>query len=125
MKKTTAPAMSAKPTTPPTTPPAIAPVNVLLLCNPLLPEPKEGETVIVSVAECVAKLEIEPVGIVDDAVNSGVSTTNFQIRGVGMFKRLTSICLSSNYAEIIGDRHVQECPVGNSCPGWYVFWISR
>ena len=118
MKKTTAPAMSAKPTTPPTTPPVIAPVNVLLLCDPLLPEPKEGETVTVSVAEV-------PVGIVDNAVDSGASTTNFQIRRVGMFERLTSICLSSNYAEIIGGCHIQECPVGNSCPRWYAFWISR
>ena len=104
--KTTAPAMSAKPTTPPTTPPAIAPANVLLLCGPLLPEPKEGETVTVSVAECVAELEIVPVGTVDDAVNSGVSTTNFQIRRVGMFGRLTSICQSSSCVECIGDRHI-------------------
>ena len=79
MKKATAPAMSAKPTTPPTTPPAIAPA--LLLCEPLLPEFKGIRPVSVGSAE----LEMVPVGIVDDAVTSGVSTTNFQIRRVGTF----------------------------------------
>ena len=93
MKKTTAPAMSVKPTTPPTAPPAIAPVS--LLCELLLPELEEGGAVLVVVV-CVAEPEIVLVGIVDDAVNSGVSTTNFWIRRDGMFERLTSICLSSN-----------------------------
>ena len=117
MKKTTAPAMSAKPTTPP----AIAPVNVLLLCDPPLPEPECGEAVTVIVAE----LEMVTVGVADDAVASGVSMTNFQIRRVGMFERLTSNFLSSGCVECIADRHIQVCPFGNSCPRWYAFWISR
>ena len=129
MKKTTAPEMSAKPTTPPTTPPAIAPANVLLLCEPL-PGPKEGVTVLSDaeleiVTVSVAELEIVTVGtIVDGALDSGVSMTNFQIRRVGMFERLTSICQSNSCVECIGDRHIQECPVGNSCFRWYACYIS-
>ena len=71
MKKTTAPNMSDKPTTPPITPPAIAPA--LLFVEPLLPEPEECRPVPVAGAE----LETVAVGIVDDAVASGVSITNY------------------------------------------------
>ena len=118
MKKTMAPAMSAKLTTPPTTPPAIAPV--LLLYKPL-PGPKEGVTVLSDtkleiVTVSVAELGIVTVGtIVDGALDSGISMINFQIRRVGVFERLTSICQSSSCVECISDRHIQECPVGNSC----------
>ena len=74
-KATTAPATSPKPTTPPTTPPAIAPA-LLLVCEGW----PEFWAVAVAGAGAGAELGIVPVGTVDDAMTSGVSTINCQIR---------------------------------------------
>ena len=113
MKKAMALVMRAKLTTPLATPPAIAPA--LLLCEPLLPEPKEGATVTINIANSEI-VQVDSGCIVDDGVDSGASTTNFQIRKFGIFERLTSIYLSSSWAEYTGGSHIQECPAGNRCP---------